>query len=293
MPIGLIIFLVHMISMNLALNGMTSAVSGDAANATAVRGAAGPAKGTRTQLDAPPVQVFLYKDTKPDAMTYGYRVVNGSAFQISTLLIGFNHYLDSPELRIAPAGWDGSNVPATSFRSPNGWHFEVTPTEEDSLINLQWQVDSLTTGLLGGGTLAGFEVTVPQADSKYETGHWTVYLNSAQQNYFAGSIDASGTTGAPASSVFGRNEVRVKPNPSRAGVIIEYSAATTGSCSLDILDAAGRSVRRLTASVTRNGRQQVIWDGSDSGGRRTTPGVYFVWVQTPTTQRFARFVLER
>jgi hypothetical protein len=252
-----------------------------------------PSRHAHTELTAPPVQVFLYKDTKPGAITYGYRVVNGSAFQISTLMIGFNHFLDAPELRIAPTGWDGTNVPAANFRSPTGWKFEVTQTEEDSLINLQWQVDSLTTGLVGGATLGGFEVTVAQEDTRYADGHWTVYLKSAQQDYFTGAIDASGTTSAPPSSIFGHNGVKVRPNPTHAGVIIEFSSPASGVCTIDILDAAGRSVRRMTRLLAVAGALKVEWDGLDSRGRRASPASYFVRIQTPKTERYARFVLER
>jgi len=257
------------------------------------KGVTGPAGSTRALLNAPPVQVLLYKDTKPGAITYGYRVVNGSPYEIATLLIGFNHFLTAPELRIAPVGWDGSNTPASSFRSPTGWRFEVTQVEEDSLIYVGWQVDSVTTGLRGGVTLAGFEVTVAQQDPRYESGHWTVYLKSAQQDYFTGSIDASGTTGAPPSSVFGRNGVRIRPNPTHAGVIIEFASPASGACTIDILDAAGRRVRRMTSSLAQSGRQRLEWDGLDSEGKRAAPAAYFVRIQTPKTERFARFVLER
>lgn len=283
MPIGLGVLLVSTIGVLLAPALMKSA-------GPTHTGVTSP---LQKQDLSPPVQVLLYKETKPGAITYGYRVVNGSGFEVSTLLIGFDYFTGSPELRVVPSGWDGSSVPSTSFRAPSGWQFELTPTEDDSSFNVEWAVDSVTTGLIGGNTLAGFEVTVPQADPRYESGHWTVYLKSAEQSYFSGSIDASGTTGAPPSSVFGPNGVRVKPNPTHGGVTIEFASPSSGTCSIDILDAAGRSVRRMAVTAAQGGQQRAVWDGLDNGGRRLAPASYFVWIRTPTTQRFARFVLQR
>lgn len=260
--------------------------------AYAASAGARPVDATRAQLEAPPVQVLLYKDVKPGGVTYGYRVVNGSGFPITTLAIGYSQFTDAPELRLAPTGWDGEQTPATSFRAPSNWNFEVTPTEEDSLIFVQWQIDSTATGILGGAALAGFEVTLPQPDTRYETGHWTVYMNSAEESSFTGTIDATGAAAVPPSSIFARSEVRVSPNPTQTGVTIEFSSQASGRCVVDILDAAGRSVRRIHTSLAVVGKQRVVWDGLDGSGRRAPPAAYFIRVQMPTTQRFARFVLE-
>jgi len=256
------------------------------------RGAA-PAAPTHTTTVTPPVQVFVYKDTKPGAVTYGYRVVNGSAFEITSLAIGYDYYTNTPQLRIAPIGWDGNSVASTAARSPADWALTVTQVEDDSLVYMVWRVDTLKTGILGGATKLGFEVTLPEEDDRYTTGKWVVYLNSASQSYYAGSIDASAVTSAPPSSIHGPNGVRVKPNPSLGGVTIEFSAPSPGACTIDVLDAMGRSVRRISSALSKPGHQSAIWDGKDDAGRPAPPAVYFLRIQAPTMDRFAKFVLEK
>ena len=252
-----------------------------------------PTGTTRAALDAPPVQVLVSKVTKPGAATYGYRVVNGSGFEITSLLIGFNYFSDSPQLRLAPIGWDGNSVPSTGAKSPAGWEFEVTQTEDDSLVNLMWQVDSLLTGIPGGTTQSGFEVTLPVEDTLYASGQWVVYLNSASQGYYTAKIETSAVAIAPPSSIFGPNGVTIRPNPSHEGVIIEFDAPAVGTATIHVLDAMGRSMRRISSSVPKAGPQRTMWDGKDNSGWRLPPAAYLLRIQAPGMDRFAKFVLER
>jgi len=221
--------------------------------------AAAPAGSVHATLDVPPVQVLVSKNTKPGAVTYRYRVINGSAFEITSLLIGFNYFTNSPELRLAPLGWDGDRVPSTSARSPARWQFAVIQTEDDSLVNLAWEVDTLATGMLGGTNSSDFEVTLP----------------------------------APPSSVFGRNGVKIGPNPAGEGVIIEFSTPAAEGCTIDVLDAKGRLVRRMFSPLANAGAQRAPWDGKDDKGGRVPPAVYFVRLQSPTMDWFAKFTLGR
>jgi len=154
--------------------------------------AAGPT-GTAHATPETPVHVLVSKDTKPGAVTYRYRVVNGSPFEITTLLVGSDSdSTDSygrPELRLAPIGWNGDSVPSTGARSPARWHFMVIQTEDDSLVNLEWQVDTLATGILGGAAESRFEVTLPREDPQYAGGHWVVFLNSGSRISYAGRME--------------------------------------------------------------------------------------------------------
>jgi len=251
--------------------------------------AAAPAGSVHATLDVPPVQVLVSKNTKPGAVTYRYRVINGSAFEITSLLIGFNYFTNSPELRLAPLGWDGDRVPSTSARSPARWQFAVIQTEDDSLVNLAWEVDTLATGMLGGTNSSDFEVTLPGEDPQYARGHWAVYLNSASQIYYTGNI-APAATAAPPSSVFGRNGVKIGPNPAGEGVIIEFSTPAAEGCTID---AKGRLVRRMFSPLANAGAQRAPWDGKDDKGGRVPPAVYFVRLQSPTMDWFAKFTLGR
>ena len=251
--------------------------------------AAVPTDRAHATLAAPPVQVLVHKDARPGAVTYRYRVVNGSAFEITTLLVGYDYFTNSPELRLAPIGWNGDSVPSTSARSPAGWHFAVIQTEEDSLVNLEWAIDTLATGMLGG-TTGLFEVTLPAEDPRYASGHWVVYLNSASQIYYVGNLESAATP-APRVSLFGPNGVKIRPNPTGEGVIIEFSTSAAAGCTIDVLDAKGRQVRRMFLSFAKAGTQRTEWDGRDDQGDRRPPAAYFAHIQAPTLDAFARFTL--
>jgi len=67
------------------------------------------------------------------------------------------------------------------------------------------------------------------------------------------------------------------PNPSRSGesVRIPVTLPNAGSetAVVDILDAAGRRVRRIDLGGLPPGQQEVVWDGRNSAGLMTVPGV--------------------
>jgi hypothetical protein len=64
----------------------------------------------------------------------------------------------------------------------------------------------------------------------------------------------------------------LSPNPFR-----ESLAIRTPGAPVDILDAAGRRVRRLAAG----GSGRVVWDGRDQDGAAVAPGLYWVRCRLP------------
>jgi hypothetical protein len=108
---------------------------------------------------------------------YRYTVVNASTFLITTLHIGYDEYYGRPMLRSEPYGWDGDEVPSTSFRSPPGWRFAVRPTEEDSLLYIVWEIGEAGSAIPGGDSLGGFTVVLDADDPTYGPGGmWTAYV---------------------------------------------------------------------------------------------------------------------
>jgi uncharacterized delta-60 repeat protein len=65
------------------------------------------------------------------------------------------------------------------------------------------------------------------------------------------------------------------PNPFSGGTMIRYSLPSAASVSLEIYDAAGRSVRTLVNEQRKSGTYSVRWNGTDDKGRRVSPGIYF------------------
>ena len=137
--------------------------------------------------EAPPVQVLATKlIPQSGQIMYRYNVVNGSAFPITTLTIGYNYFLTKPELRFAPIGWDGSAVPPSSVQSPPGWVFSLIQTDDDSLVSIRWTAANQQEFIKGGKSLAGFAVLL-QCDAGVK-GRAT-----RERNHFA--ISASGAGG--------------------------------------------------------------------------------------------------
>ena len=71
----------------------------------------------------------------------------------------------------------------------------------------------------------------------------------------------------------------VFPNPTVSGMTVRFALPTgTGEAELVIADAAGRTVRRLPRVRLDQDGASLTWDGTDDGGSRVAPGVYFAQV---------------
>jgi hypothetical protein len=65
------------------------------------------------------------------------------------------------------------------------------------------------------------------------------------------------------------------PNPSTGGTRIVIESAAPQTARLTVYSAAGRLVRTLFEGRARAGLSEIVWDGSDNGGRAVPSGVYF------------------
>ena len=64
------------------------------------------------------------------------------------------------------------------------------------------------------------------------------------------------------------------PNPSRGPVTLSVRVAEPGAVTLQIVDVAGRSVRRVELPDAGAGPRTWMWDGRDDRGQRVPAGVY-------------------
>jgi hypothetical protein len=88
------------------------------------------------------------------------------------------------------------------------------------------------------------------------------------------------------------SSVRITPNPSHGPVLLDFEIAQTApSVDLDIYDATGRVVRRLSLGSRPAGRHSIEWDGRDEGGRPLPTGVYLVRMLVDGTVRSGRVVV--
>jgi hypothetical protein len=137
-----------------------------------------------------PIQVRAAKVTSPSGrIEYRYTVLNRSAYPITTLLVGYDEYYGRPQLSAEPYGWDGDNVPSSSSQSPPGWEFTPRPTEEDSLIYINWEITDPERAIQSGDSLSGYAVIVDREDPAYGAGGlWTAYVRG--QTPFWGALQS-------------------------------------------------------------------------------------------------------
>lgn len=90
----------------------------------------------------------------------------------------------------------------------------------------------------------------------------------------------------PPASLMGK----ASPNPFRQAsgtrIWVELASGETGT--LRVYNIAGRLVRSFPLSP---GRQQIVWNGTDSRGEPCASGVYLYRLETPTRKQTARMVL--
>ena len=63
------------------------------------------------------------------------------------------------------------------------------------------------------------------------------------------------------------------PNPFNPMTNFKYGVAVEGRITIDVYDLRGRKVTTLLDEVVRPGTYSIVWDGTDSGGRRVASGV--------------------
>jgi flagellar hook assembly protein FlgD len=65
------------------------------------------------------------------------------------------------------------------------------------------------------------------------------------------------------------------PNPFGPFTNISFALPEQDLVDLSVYDVRGRLVRRLIHDVMAQGVKEVLWDGTDSRGRRAGSGLYF------------------
>jgi hypothetical protein len=74
----------------------------------------------------------------------------------------------------------------------------------------------------------------------------------------------------------GERPLSAVPNPTIGRTKVRFDLPAPCAPDIEILDVAGRFVRRLTAGSRPQGPQHVDWDGRDDAGRPVPSGAYFV-----------------
>ena len=83
------------------------------------------------------------------------------------------------------------------------------------------------------------------------------------------------------------------PNPFSEQTTLRFRMARPGHAKLQIVDAAGRSVRRLARGDFPAGYSAIRWNGRDSRGRRAVAGIYFVQLKVGAMVKSRRIIMTR
>jgi hypothetical protein len=220
--------------------------------------------------------------------TYEYRVVNGSAFPITTVLLGFDGGVAQPELPL-----EGEVLSGATIASPDGWSAVVYPLEADTVGHIAWEIEQESREIPGGTTCVGFVVTVPTVQPRLGSAHWTVYVNGDVVTSYTDTLIVDDGTVDVIGRIGGEAAFRISPNPMRSSASIAFGIHETGMLVLQVYDNMGRRVSTLMTEPVTPGSRISSWNGRDDKGRRVPPGLYFVRLKTPSVERFARITVLR
>ena len=82
----------------------------------------------------------------------------------------------------------------------------------------------------------------------------------------------------------------VKPNPSCGDVFIDYEIGQAGPVRLRALDVTGRHVATLLDGLHDRGAGRLTWS---RGREKCSPGVYYIWIDSPAGRDVRRILLVR
>ena len=73
----------------------------------------------------------------------------------------------------------------------------------------------------------------------------------------------------------------IAPNPFKHAATLVFTLAAEGRAELAIYSVDGRKVKTLASGPRPAGSYRLAWDGTDDGGRRVSPGLFFARLITP------------
>jgi photosystem II stability/assembly factor-like uncharacterized protein len=104
---------------------------------------------------------------------------------------------------------------------------------------------------------------------------------------------AVGGTGDPAPGAKAILRLQAAPNPFGSGTVVRLRTRGAGAMSLEIVDAAGRRIRRLGLEGAAPAGRDALWDGRDHLGLPVASGIYYAVHRTPSGVESLPLVLVR
>jgi hypothetical protein len=85
----------------------------------------------------------------------------------------------------------------------------------------------------------------------------------------------------------------LSPNPTAAGLTVEFASPRTQDVALDVYSVKGELVKTLFRGRVDQGVEQVHWHGDNQAGRRVSPGTYFVVFKGEARTLTEKVVIQR
>ncbi len=183
--------------------------------------------------------------------------------------------------------------------------FEANLAEDSALLEWRTNFEERMTGfhvlrsefaLFGYERVTGEPVAAKGIPSDYSYRDQTV---QPRKKYYY-KLEAVGELGSseefgPVEFIFMPRFVMYQnvPNPFNPATKISFSIPESGHVDLRVYDVAGRLIRTLVDGKLAADRHEVIWDGTNNGGRRVASGVYFYRIEAGKHEMTKKMVLLR
>ncbi|MCK4409012.1 MAG: T9SS type A sorting domain-containing protein, partial [Candidatus Eisenbacteria sp.] len=140
----------------------------------------------------------------------------------------------------------------------------------------------VTVGAAPADAIVEFDLHVSSTDSRYDTHDvLTLVLDLSQTGVNDGEL--------PTMVALRQNS----PNPFRDGTTMAFNLPTPTRTRITVYNVAGQIVATVCDRQFPAGRHSVVWDGTDSAGRRVPAGIYFYRLEAGEHASTKKMILVR
>jgi hypothetical protein len=239
---------------------------------------------------------------------YTCQAFDGPIYRVSSTGV-VTSWLDfeATYLRFGPGGAWGNQLYATETSSPpNSRIVKISSTGTVTNIvggfifaeGFDWGFDGdmFATDPSAGevyrvksnGTRTLFATLQGAADVAYRAGEQALYVASNLGGLYR---VVRGTTTGVGELTGASLALAVAPNPARGSCTFRLNLPSAGLARVQVVDAAGRLVRRLPETWRPAGSYALAWDGRDDSGSPVRAGVYFAQLNAAGQSRNSRVTI--
>jgi hypothetical protein len=144
---------------------------------------------------------------------------------------------------------------------------------------------------LGQAIVVGIagDATFPSTDGAYDPN----YNGDFSDVFVARILIERDPAGAEEPAPVASTAFSVRPNPIQETGRITYTLASAGRSTVDVVDVAGRVVRRFRGGDREAGTYSVLWDGRDETGELLPAGRYFARIRADGAVRILPIAIVR